>query len=85
MTITMTEKHQITIPKRIAETLGLGKGSLFEVELRRNRIELVPVEVKEKEFSEEDYAALDKLVHEEKGKEVRVTKAYIRRLKKGKL
>lgn len=85
MTITMTEKHQITIPKRIAETLGLGKGSLFEVEVHRNRIELVPVEVKERVFSEEDYAALDKLSREEKGKEVRVTKAYIRRLKKGKL
>ena len=85
MTITMTEKHQITIPKRIAEVLGLGKGSLFEVELRKNRIELVPVEVKEKEFTEEEYAKLDKLVREEKGKAVRVTQAYIRRLKQGKL
>ncbi len=85
MTITMTEKHQITIPKRIAEILGLGKGSLFEVEVHKNRIELVPVEVKEKEFSEEEYAKLDKLSREEKGKEVRVTKAFIRRLKKGKL
>lgn len=85
MTITMTEKHQVTIPKRIAEALGLGKGSLFEVELRRNRIELVPVEVKEREFSDEEYAKLDKLVAEEKGKGVRVTKAYIRRLKQGKL
>ena len=85
MTITMTEKHQVTIPKRIAEALGLGKGSLFEVELRKNRIELVPVEVKEKEFTEEDYAKLDKLSEEQKGKEVRVTKAYIRRLKQGKL
>ena len=84
MTITMTEKHQITIPKRIAETLGLTKGSLFEVGVRRNRIELVPVEVKEKEFSEEEYAKLDKLVREEKEKAVRVTKAYIRRLKQGK-
>ena len=80
----MTEKHQITIPKRIAETLGLTKGSLFEVGVRRNRIELVPVEVKEKEFSEEEYAKLDKLVREEKEKAVRVTKAYIRRLKQGK-
>jgi len=85
MTITMTEKHQVTIPKRIAEALGLTKGSLFEVEIRRNRIELVPVEVKEKEFTEEEYAKLDKLVRDEKGKAVRVTKAYIRRLKKGKL
>ena len=85
MTITMTEKHQITIPKRIAETLGLGKGSLFEVEVHRNRIELVPVEVKEKVFSEEDYAKLDKLSRAEKGKEVRATQSYIRRLKKGKI
>lgn len=85
MTITMTEKHQITIPKRIAETLGLTKGSLFEVGVRRNRIELVPVEIKEKEFSEKEYAKLDKLVREGKGKAVRVTPAYIRRLKQGKL
>ena len=85
MTITMTEKHQITIPKRVADALGLGKGSLFEVEVHRNRIELVPVEVQEKVFTEEDYARLDKLSREEKGKEVRVTKAFIRRLKKGKI
>lgn len=83
MTITMTEKHQITIPKRIAETLGLGKGSLFEIEVHRNRIELRPVEVREKVFNEEDYVKLDKLSRDEKGKEVRVTKSYIRRLKKG--
>ena len=82
MTITMTEKHQITIPKRVAETLGLEKGSLFEVEVHRNRIQLIPVEVKEKAFSEKDFAKLDKLSREEKGKEVRVTKSFIRRLKK---
>lgn len=85
MTITMTEKHQITIPKRIAGAMGLGKGSLFEADLHKNRIELVPVEVKEKELTEEEYAKLDMLVQEEKGKAVRVTKAYIRRLKKGKI
>ena len=84
MTITMTEKHQVTIPKRIAEVLGLKKGSIFDVQIHKNRIELIPVEVQEKKFTEEQYKKLDLLCQSEKGKEKRVTKSFIADLKKGK-
>lgn len=80
----MTEKHQITIPKRIAEILGLKKGSIFDVQVYKNRIELIPVEVQEKTFTEEQYKKLDLLCQAEKGKEKKVTKEFIANLKKGK-
>lgn len=38
-----------------------------------------------KRFTKADYEALDRLVQRERGREKRVTKAYIRHLKKGKL
>ena len=41
MTITMTAKNQITIPKKITNALGLGKGSMFEVEVSRDKIEQI--------------------------------------------
>ena len=84
MTITMSEKHQVTIPKNIANTLHLKKGSLFNVEIRGNRIELIPLEVRERVFTQEDYQKLDKLAAQEKGKEEKVTKTMIASLKKGK-
>ena len=80
----MSEKHQVTIPKKIAVALHLSKGSLFHVGMRGNRIELVPLEVKEKTLSEEDYQKLNKLFAEERGREKAVTKTFISRLKKGK-
>ena len=54
MTITMSEKHQVTIPKKIATALHLNKGSLFNIEMRGNRIELIPLEVRERTITEED-------------------------------
>ena len=81
----MTEKHQITIPKKIADALHLKRGSMFNVELRRNRIELIPVEMKEKELSEEDYQKLDLLFKKGRGKEKIVTERLVSRLKRGKI
>ncbi len=85
MTITMTAKNQITIPKKITNALGLGKGSMFEVEVSKERIELIPLETKEREFTAEEYAKLETLAAKEKGKEKRVTKKFIDNLKKGKI
>ena len=85
MTITMTSKHQITIPKKLAVVLGLGEGSMFDVRISRNRIELIPLETKTKEFTEKEYEKLEALAAEEKGKEKRVTQKFIGRLKKGKI
>ena len=85
MTITMTAKNQITIPKKIANALGLGKGSMFEVEVSRDGIELIPLETKERQFTAEEYVKLETLAAKEKGKEKRVTKRFIDNLKKGKI
>ena len=85
MTITMTGKNQITIPKRIANVLDLKKGAMFNVELHRHRIELIPVEVKEKVLTAEQYRKLDILSKAEKGKEKPVTKKYVSHLRKGHL
>ncbi|MDD5745691.1 MAG: AbrB/MazE/SpoVT family DNA-binding domain-containing protein [Candidatus Omnitrophica bacterium] len=83
MTITMSAKHQVTIPKKIAAILGLKRGSMFDVAVRNNRIELVPLETIVKEFSDEVYGKLEKLSQEERGKEKRVTKKFISALRKG--
>ncbi|MFC1621588.1 AbrB/MazE/SpoVT family DNA-binding domain-containing protein [Candidatus Omnitrophota bacterium] len=83
MTITMTGKHQITIPKKITNALGLEKGAMFNILIYNNRIELIPLETKEKVFTEEEYEKLEKLSIAEKGKEKRATKKLISNLKKG--
>lgn len=85
MTVVMTAKNQVTIPKKITNALGLGKGSMFEVEVFKGRIELIPLETKERQFTDEEYAKLETLAAKEKGKEKRVTKRFILNLKKGKV
>jgi len=83
MTIIMTAKNQITIPKKITDVLGLSKGTMFNVEISKNCIELIPLETKEKEFTDEEYRKLSALSAKENGKEKKVTKKFIEKLKKG--
>jgi len=83
MTITLTAKNQITIPSKIAKTLGLKKGALFTIGVHKNKIELIPVEIREKTFSPEVYDKLEALTAKEKGKEKKVTKSFIKNLKSG--
>jgi AbrB family looped-hinge helix DNA binding protein len=83
MTVTMTAKNQITIPKKITNALGLAKGSIFEVAVTKRRIELIPLEIKEREFTNEEYAKLETLAKQEEGKEKRLTKKFIHNLKQG--
>jgi len=85
MTITMTAKNQITIPKKITNALGLRKGSMFEVEVSKDGIELIPLEIKERQFTNEEYVKLENLAAKEKGQENRITKKLIDNLKKGKV
>jgi AbrB family looped-hinge helix DNA binding protein len=80
----MTEKHQITIPKKITDILGLGRGSIFNVEIHEHRIELIPLEPVEKVFTDEQYQKLDSLCQKEKGMEKKVTPSFIAKLKQGK-
>ena len=82
MTITMTTKNQVTLPKKIVDALRLHKGSLFDVRLNQNKIELVPLEVNEKIFSDEEYRKLEQLYQKEKGKAKRVTKEFIKNITK---
>ena len=77
MTITMTSKNQITLPKRIVDALRLHRGSLFDVKVKSNRIELVPLEVQEREFSDEEYEKLERLYQKEKSSAKKVTNKYI--------
>lgn len=77
MTITMTSKNQITLPKKIVDALRLHRGSLFDVKVQSNRIELVPLEVQEREFSDEEYEKLERLYQKEKSSAKKVTKKYI--------
>jgi len=85
MTVLMTAKSQITIPKKIAKALGLAKGSLFNIGVYRNRIELTPLEVREKAFTDEEYRKIDDLCAKEKGRESKVSKKFIVSLKRGKI
>ncbi len=79
----MTAKNQITIPKKITNALGLRKGAMFNIEFSRVGIELIPLETKEREFTDAEYVKLETLTAREKGKEKRVTKKFINNLKKG--
>ena len=81
MTITMTTKNQVTLPKKIVEALHLEKGSLFDIKVISNKIQLTPVEVVEKIFTDEEYEKLDELVKSQKGKAKRVTQDFINNLK----
>ncbi len=77
MTIAMSEKHQVTIPARIAKALDLKRGSLFDVEFNGSRIELIPLEVKEKKFTRAEYLKLDKLLAQSKRTREKVTGAFM--------
>lgn len=82
MTITMKTRNQITIPKKITAVLGLAEGSMFNIAVSGNRIELVPLEVRERVFTKEEYGKLELLAQRERGKEKRVTKKFIKKLEK---
>ena len=79
----MTVKHQITIPKKITEVFGLKKGSIFDIKISKDGIELIPLETIRRVLTEEEYKKLDILSQKEVGKEKRLTKRFINNLKKG--
>lgn len=85
MTVIMTSKNQITLPKKLTGILGLEQGTMFEVTVHKNKIELTPLETQEMKFSDQVYKKLDALSLSEKGKEKKITKRFIDDLKKGKV
>lgn len=66
MTIAMTSKNQITIPKKIVTEMNLVEGALFDIHINENRLELIPMETVEKTFTDEEYARLEALYQKEK-------------------
>ena len=45
MVVKISSKHQITIPKGIAEAFHLKKGDALEIERKENKIIMIPKEV----------------------------------------
>ena len=66
MIIVMSCKNQITIPKKFVEALHLTAGALFDISLKGNRLELIPVETVEKKFTKKEYVKMEKLYQKEK-------------------
>jgi AbrB family looped-hinge helix DNA binding protein len=81
MTVIMTTKNQVTIPKKIVDALDLDKGAMFDVKVVGNKIELIPLEVVERVFSDEEYKKLDALVQKQKEKAKKVTSKFIDSIK----
>ena len=82
MTIIMKTRNQITIPKKITAVLGLVEGSMFNIAVSGNRIELIPLKVSERVFTKEEYEKLELLAHREHGKEKKITKKFIKNIEK---
>jgi AbrB family looped-hinge helix DNA binding protein len=61
MVVKISSKHQITIPKDIAEAFNLKKGDVLEIERIKNKIIMIPKEVIfEDKYPQEDLDAAEK-------------------------
>ena len=70
MVIKISSKHQVTIPKDIAETFHLKKGDVLEVERQGNKIIMIPKEViLEDKYPLEDLESADKALSKGMAKE----------------
>ncbi len=85
MTITMTSKNQVTIPKKIVDRFNLKRGTIFDIKIDANRIELIPMELVEKSYTEDEYKKLEDLYQQEKGAAKPMSKNLVKKLKKGKV
>ncbi|MBF0490828.1 MAG: AbrB/MazE/SpoVT family DNA-binding domain-containing protein [Candidatus Omnitrophica bacterium] len=85
MTITLTSKNQVTIPKKIVDRFHLKRGAIFDIKIENNRIELIPMELVEKTYTEDDYKKLEKIYQQEKQTIQPMSKDLIKKLKKGKM
>ena len=61
MVIKVSSKHQVTIPKSIADAFDLKRGDVLEVKKEGNKIIMIPKEViLEDKYSKEDLEAAEK-------------------------
>ena len=84
MTITMTSKNQITIPKKLVDRLGLKRGCHFDVKVDEHRIELTPMELVEKPYTDEEFKKMEDIYQHEKRAAKPMTRAFLNKLKQGK-
>ncbi|MBF0483157.1 MAG: AbrB/MazE/SpoVT family DNA-binding domain-containing protein [Candidatus Omnitrophica bacterium] len=85
MTITMTSKNQVTIPKKIVDRFHLKRGTIFDIKVDMNRIALIPMELIEKTYTEDEYRKLEEIFQQEKHTAKPMSKELIQKLKKGKI
>ena len=85
MTITMTSKNQVTIPKKIVDRFHLKRGTIFDIKIDSNRIELIPMELVEKTYTEQEYKKLEELYQNDKTTIKPMGKDLLKKLKKGKV
>ncbi|MCK4851717.1 MAG: AbrB/MazE/SpoVT family DNA-binding domain-containing protein [Candidatus Omnitrophica bacterium] len=65
MVVKVSSKHQVTIPKNIAEAFDLKKGDVLEVTRKGNKIVMVPKEVIYKEkYPQKDLETAEKVLSE---------------------
>ena len=70
MVVKVSSKHQITIPKTIADAFSLKKGDVLEIERKGDKIIMTPKEViLEDKYPIEDLKAADKVLSKELPKE----------------
>lgn len=71
----LKDKNQITLPKSIVERLRLTKNELFQVDVEKNYIILIPVEIKPR-YTNEELIKINKLVNKNKKKAKTVKAGY---------
>ncbi|MBM3246706.1 MAG: AbrB/MazE/SpoVT family DNA-binding domain-containing protein [Candidatus Omnitrophica bacterium] len=68
MTITkLKAKNQVTLPSAIVKRLHLKPDELFAIDIEKNYIKLIPVEVNPR-YTAEELKAIDQIVEKEKGR-----------------
>ncbi|MBF0512009.1 MAG: AbrB/MazE/SpoVT family DNA-binding domain-containing protein [Candidatus Omnitrophica bacterium] len=83
MTITLTSKNQVTIPKKIVDRFHLKRGAIFDIKIEDNKIELTPMELVERSYTEDEYKKLEEIYQQEKKTVQPMSKDLIKKLKKG--
>lgn len=84
MTITkLKTKNQLTIPNEIVKKMNLKQNEFFLVEVERNYIKLMPVNI-EPRYDERDIKAIDNIIGKEKskGKAIPAGKEFSQYIKK---
>lgn len=82
MVVKVSTKHQVTIPKDIADAFHLKRGDVLEVEREGNRIIMIPKEIiLEDKYPQEDLVLAEKALSEKLPKKEVVFKSGTAMLK----